>query len=441
MRHKYSEYKSSGIEWIGEIPKHWVVKPLKYLIKNLDSGVSVNSENVPIESYLEYGVLKTSCVYGDVFRPEENKKVILEEYELAKCSVKKNSIIISRMNTPELVGSSAYVQEDFPNLFLPDRLWITIFNDSININVKWVSYILKSDRYKKLLSSRSTGTSSSMKNISKDDVLSMIIPFTPISEQLQIVNYLDEKTTQIDQLISITEKKIEGLKEKRTSLINHVVTKGLDSDVEMKDSGVEWIGEIPKHWEAIKMKYCLRLISEKGNTIETDIKISPENVESNTGVCFNLSSEYTGDGMKFQRGDILFNKLRIYLKKIVLAEYDGFSMGEMIVLRTLIGVNKFYYYTLFNQGLIDLLNEQSTGVKLPRVSPEIILNTEIVSPPLNEQEQIVKYIDSQTTEIDKLVSIEKKRIETLKEYRQSLISEVVTGKIRVCEEVSEVQEN
>jgi restriction endonuclease S subunit len=106
-------------------------------------------------------------------------------------------------------------------------------------------------------------------------------------------------------------------------------------------------------------------------------------------------------------------------------------MGEMIVLRTIYGNNKYFHYLLFHQGLIDLLNNQSTGVKLPRVSPEIILNTEIISPPIEEQQQIVTHLDQKTKEIDDLISSQQKRIELLKEYRQSLISEVVTGKIRI----------
>jgi restriction endonuclease S subunit len=199
----------------------------------------------------------------------------------------------------------------------------------------------------------------------------------------------------------------------------------------MKDSGVEWVGEIPEHWEVKVIKYCLRLISEKGSTSTNDIKISPENVENDTGNCFNLYSNYTGEGMKFIKGDILLNKLRIYLKKILITDYEGFSMGEMIVLRTIQGYNKYFYYSFFIQGLIDLLNNQSTGVKLPRVSPEIIMNTEIVFPPIEEQIYIIKFIDTRTKEIDDLVSMEQKKIDLLKEYRQSMISEVITGKIDV----------
>ena len=149
-------------------------------------------------------------------------------------------------------------------------------------------------------------------------------------------------------------------------------------------------------------------------------------------MCFNLYSEHESEGMRFQSGDILLNKLRLYLKKILYTEYDGFSLGEMIVLRTNNKLNnKYFYQLLFSQGLIDLLDSQSTGIKLPRVSPDVILNTEIVYPPLNEQQQIVDYLDEQTQLIDNTISIEEKRIELLKEYRQSLISEVVTGKRKV----------
>ena len=124
-----------------------------------------------------------------------------------------------------------------------------------------------------------------------------------------------------------------------------------------KDSGVEWIEEIPSHWEITKMKYGVNHLSEKGKPEKTDIKISPENVESDTGVCFNLYSEHESEGMKFQSGDILLNKLRLYLKKILYVEYDGFSLGEMIVLRTNNKLNnKYFYQLLFSQGLIDLFD-------------------------------------------------------------------------------------
>ncbi len=144
-------------------------------------------------------------------------------------------------------------------------------------------------------------------------------------------------------------------------------------------------------------------------------------------MCFNLYSDYEGEGFKFMEGDILLNKLRLYLKKILFCGFEGYSMGEMIVLRVYRGVDKFLYYTLFHQGLIDQLDNQSTGVKLPRVSPEIIFNTPFPFPPEIEQRGISQYIHSKSDEIDQLVSITQKKIDLLKERRTSIINEVVSG--------------
>lgn len=123
---RYDSYKDSGVEWIGEIPEEWEVKRLKYVISNLESGVSVNGTDFPATGS-EFGILKTSCVYDYRFNAEENKAIWESEVVRAKISPRKGSIIISRMNTPELVGASGFVAIDYPNLFLPDRLWQTVF--------------------------------------------------------------------------------------------------------------------------------------------------------------------------------------------------------------------------------------------------------------------------------------------------------------------------
>ena len=220
--------KDSGIEWLGEIPEHWEVKPLKYLVKDLLSGVSVNSHDVPITNNEEFGILKTSCVYDYTFRPIQNKQVLKEEYNRVKCSVEKDTIIISRMNTPELVGASGYVSKDYPNLFLPDRLWKTEFFNDVKINVKWLSQVLISDLYKKALSSRATGTSPSMKNISKDDFLTLQIPYSPLEEQNEIAKFLLKESSRVDEIIIKAKQEIELLKEYKTALISEVVTGKVD---------------------------------------------------------------------------------------------------------------------------------------------------------------------------------------------------------------------
>jgi type I restriction enzyme S subunit len=428
---RYDSYKDSGVKWIGEIPNGWNVTKLKYTKKDSRNSF-IDGDWIESKDLSDDGIRYiTSGNIGEGKYKEQGSGYISEDTfnELNCTELFEGELVISRLFLP--VGRSCIL----PNL---NNRVITCVDNVVlrpkdSFNKFYLNYQFNSSRYSEFTELISRGVT--LTRISRGMLGNNSIVVPSLSEQQQIVSFLDDKTQKIDSLIQQKEKKIELLKEKRISLINHVVTKGLDPNVEMKDSGVEWIGEIPSSWEITKMKYGVNHLSKKGKPEKKDIKISPENVESGTGVCFNLYSEHESEGMRFQSGDILLNKLRLYLKKILFTDYDGFSLGEMIVLRTNNKLNnKYFYQLLFSQGLIDLLDSQSTGIKLPRVSPDVILNTEIVYPPLNEQQQIVEYLDKQTEEIDTLIQLEQKKIDTLKEYRQSLISEVVTGKIRVCEE-------
>jgi type I restriction enzyme S subunit len=201
---------------------------------------------------------------------------------------------------------------------------------------------------------------------------------------------------------------------------------------EYKESGVEWIGEIPGDWKISKIKHIATLISQK-STPETDaIKISPENVESETGKVLNFYSPYNSVGVKFQAGDVLFNKLRAYLSKVVFAEYSGYSLGEMIVVRPSVqDTSKYLFYLMLSPRFIEYCDSISYGVKMPRTSVADILNAKIPLTPYQEQSQIANFLDRKTQQIDELRSNEQQSIELLKEYRQTLISEVVSGKIDV----------
>ena len=216
--------KDSCIEWIGEIPAHWEVKRLKNFVKNLEGGVSVNGSESESASSGEIGVLKTSAVYKYFFDPTENKKVFGNEIKRVSCPVKKEAIIISRMNAPELVGASGIVLKDYPNLYLPDRLWQTVYNSHLEFDKFWLSKILISRNFRSSMIIFANGSSPSMKNISKGDFLNIFIPVPPISEQEEIVAYLDKQTSKIDTAISQKQEQIAKLKEYKQSLINDVVT-------------------------------------------------------------------------------------------------------------------------------------------------------------------------------------------------------------------------
>lgn len=223
------ELKDSGNDWLGKIPKHWEVVKLKFIIDELESGVSVNSEGEIVEPKgTNYGILKTSAVFAYDFNPFENKKVVENEINRLRCPVKKDSIIISRMNTPDLVGSLGYVSDDYNNLFLPDRLWQTVIEDKSKIDVEFLCYILKSDQYRKLVSSKASGTSPSMKNITKSDFLESPVPLIPINEQLEIKKFLNFNDNKIDAILEGVKTSIQKLKAYRQSLISEAVTGKID---------------------------------------------------------------------------------------------------------------------------------------------------------------------------------------------------------------------
>ena len=215
------EMKDSGVEWIGEIPNSWDVLKLKYVIAFIESGVSVNASQSAAEEG-KIGVLKTSSVSKYSFRPEENKEVNLDELDRVSCPVRANTIIVSRMNTPELVGACGYVEQDYPNLFLPDRLWQVHFLNSVV--VKYVWYYLSSNYIRNYYSSLSSGTSSSMQNISKGQFENARLLLPPPEVQRDIVKFLDKKCATLDSLVAEKESLIADLEAYKKSLIFEVVT-------------------------------------------------------------------------------------------------------------------------------------------------------------------------------------------------------------------------
>ncbi|RVU07139.1 restriction endonuclease subunit S [Novosphingobium umbonatum] len=216
--------KDSGIEWLGQIPEHWEVKPLKYGISFIESGVSVNAIDVPASDD-EIGVLKTSAVYTGRFRPEENKAVIAEERDRASCPVKAGCLIVSRMNTSDLVGATGLVIEDAPNLFLPDRLWQVHFSE---LEPAFTHLWTQSPFYRSQVQVACAGTSSSMQNLSLDEFKSFLCPFPPTDEQAQIAVRVVEVMSGYEKLMTEAQSAITLLQERRAALISAAVTGKID---------------------------------------------------------------------------------------------------------------------------------------------------------------------------------------------------------------------
>lgn len=214
--------KPSDSLWFDEIPYNWSVERLKWTIKSVASGVSVNASDQPMEGY-GFGVLKTSAVSGGRFLPCENKSVWDTEYDRLACPVIQNTIIMSRMNTPTLVGESGYVESDYPNLFLPDRLWQISFNEE-RVHVPFMALLLSSKEARHAVSSMATGTSPSMKNLAIEEMTSLLVPIPPIQEQRMIHEEIKRRNTIIFPLQQELAKSLRILKERRAALITAAVT-------------------------------------------------------------------------------------------------------------------------------------------------------------------------------------------------------------------------
>ena len=219
--------KDSGVEWLGQVPEHWNISRLKNIISNLESGCSVNASDTPAQSH-ELGVLKTSCVYTRSFRIEENKTVVSEDIHRVKCKVRKGAIIISRMNTPELVGASAFVKVEANNIYLPDRLWQTIFSESIDIDAEYLSHFMTVQGFRDQIALRAEGASSSMHNIAKEDYLNINCLVPSLKEQVGIRDFLEQKLAILDKLNMKAQEAIDRLRERRTTLISAAVTGKID---------------------------------------------------------------------------------------------------------------------------------------------------------------------------------------------------------------------
>ena len=444
---RYPEYKESGVEWIGEIPAHWEINRLKYVAKILPSNVDKHIYPDEIQVRL--------CNYTDVYYNDYItvdtvlKKGSCKEGEFAKFVLRKGNVIITKdSETPDDIGVPTFVKDDLNNVVCGYHLTMI---RPLACRGEFIFRFIQSDRMRKYFELESNGVT--RYGLGKSSIENLLLPIPTDSEQRQIANFLDRKTEQIDELIRIKERQIELLQEQHTALINQVVTKGLDPNVKMKPSGVEWIGEIPAHWKVLRTKHVGSSNPSKNNTKTACLKdelvvfLPMERVHADGTIDQELRLPYSQ--MKngytyFEEGDILIAKVTPCFEngKIVhiknLATSIGFGSTEFIVMRP--DLQKvfppFLHYIFYNAPLRSIGKHfMTSAIGLKRVPTEFVENFRIPIPTYQEQTQIVNFLDRKTEQIDDLIAAEHRKIQLLQEYRQSLISEAVTGKIDVRSKV------
>lgn len=296
-------------------------------------------------------------------------------------------------------------------------------------NNKFIKYCLENESFIKYINLLSAG--SAQPNISMGNILDFKIPYISQREQETIAGYLDKKCGEIDRVIEVQKEVIEKLKEYKQSVITEAVTKGLDKSVPLKDSGIEWIDKIPQHWEIRRLKTLLSIRNEKAE-YNGEIYIGLENVLSFLGK-YNLTEDFVVEGIsnKFYSGDLLFGKLRPYLAKATIVDFNGLCSSEFLVMQNFKGDNRYLLRLLLSYWFIDIVNSSTYGAKMPRASWDFISNMRIPFPSKIEQQQIADFLDKKCSEIDKIIDDKERLIEKLIEYKKSLIYECVTGKRKV----------
>lgn len=427
---KYDQYKNSGVEWLGEIPEHWEILPgLSFIYENKDRNKGMVRNTVLSLSYGNIRVKGENELTGLVPESFETYQFVNKGDLIFRPTDLQNDTVSLRSSISEYDGiiTNAYLNLRFKS----------------KADSKFYHYFFRSIDNNKIIYGLGSGL---RQNISYLDFRRFPFPFPPKEEQTAIANFLDDKTTKIDQAIAIKQKQIELLKERRQILIHKAVTRGLNDKVKLKDSGVEWIGEIPEHWEVKPLKYI-------GNSI-IGLTYSPNDLcDQNEGILVFRSSNLFEGKIKYGEKENVYVKSRIS-DKLMVKENDilicsrngsrdligkcaliskediGNSFGAFTtVFRSEINP---YIFCILNSSIFKALSGMFLTSTINQLTIGNLNSILVPIPPSKEMDEIRNFVENINIKIDTAISLKEQEIEKLKEYKMSLIDGVVTGKVKVC---------
>jgi len=436
----YAEYKYSGIEWLGEIPSHWKIASLRFLVEAVSNGstasqVEESETTVPIsriESISTGEIDMNKVGFVDI-------KTISQNFKLHK-----NDILLSHINSLPMVGNIALKRDD-STLFHGMNLLRLVPNRTITAPY-YLFWLLKSIYFRKSVESVAK-PAINQASVSIDSLKNIKLLVPNIDEQLAIANFLDHETTKIDHLIEKQQQLIELLKEKRQAVISHAVTKGLNPNVPMKDSGVAWLGEVPEHWKVTRFKFlCDSIVAGPfGSSITKDMYVNQgfkvygqEQVIPNN---FEIGDYYISEKnykelarYAVDPGDILISCVGTF-GKIAVFPSNGEKgiINPRLIKATLSKDHNSYFYREFlkSEAVFKQFEQLSRGGTMGVINIAILNEIVAVAPDTNEQEAIYVFIAEQKIKFSHLIGRACEQIELLKERRTALISAAVTGKIDV----------
>lgn len=417
--------KETGLDWLGQIPEHWK-------LSSIGQEYNLRNEKVSDSDYQPLSV--TKLPEGIVLQLENVAKS--DAHDNRKLVLKNDFVINSRSDRKMSCGVSNYDGSvSLINIVLEHRK---------NIIPRYTHYLLKNYGFAEEFYRWGHGIVADLWTTGWDEMKKISIPLPSVEEQQKIADLLDKKCLQIDELISIQEQEIGKLKEYKTAVITKAVTKGLDTSVSMKDTGIAWIGEIPEHWELKKLKYISNKFSKGNGITKEDI------VENGDTPCVRYADIYTkyqnsfteckvrtnkdkiASPQYFENGDILFTATGELVEEIgksiaYLGNEKCLAGGDVIILKHTQNP-EFFGYALDSHYARIQKGYGKTKLKVVHTSVSIIGNMYVALPNLEEQAKIVEYLNKKSFEIDSLIDIKNKKIEELKTYKKSMIYEYVTGK-------------
>lgn len=417
---KYKEYKDSGVQWLGEIPSHWIIKRLASMFTG---EIEVNKDFYVKHAFkFNYGELVPKNEIGN----SDEYKDVYSKYSL----VNKGDIVINGLNLNYDFVSQRVACTPYDGIITSAYI---VCRPRETVNYQYYTFLFKGMDSIKLFHGMGTGI---RLTLSFKELRKQLLPLPPLAEQHSIVSYLDTKCSLLDTLLSNKEKEISLLQEMKQRVIADAVTRGVNPNVKFKATNIPWLPEIPEHWEMRKMKYIFKERSEKNHPNEEPLcatqskGVIPQSLYDGRVVVVNKGFE----NLKFvKEGDFVIS-LRSFQGGIEYAYYQGIISAAYTILEIVESTMAPYYKLMFkSHNFIQLLQTCVTGIREGQnINYPLLSNKTLPVPPLSEQRAIVSYITERTSKIDLLIEKLTKEIECVKEYKQRLISDVVTGQVKVC---------
>lgn len=438
---QYPNYKESGVEWLGEVPEHWYVTSVKRAY-NVKLGKMLQPEKKNENDVLKKFLKASNISWTDISSTEN--EMWFSENDILQLRLEKGDLLITEGGD---VGKSC-IWDSAQEMYYQNSInRVRPKPNGLNKFLYYFIFSLKSIGYIDILCNKAT-----IAHFTAEKLNEMILLLPSINEQIEIVSFLDSETSRIDNLIAKQEKLIEKLEEHRKSVISHAVTKGLDPNVQMKDSGVEWWGEVPEHWQYATLKRVLHILTDyTANGSFADLAKNVTYLDEGFSRLVRLTDLREN---LLNKGIYVSKDAHTYLKKselfggdVLLANvgaYAGFAClmpslnvkatlaPNMFLLRFKNNVdNDFMHFYLNSAFAQTQLKMQMTSTAQPKLNKDNVRSIILFIPHIDVQINIVEFIKSESLKIDKLIFKQKQLINRLKEYRASIISHAVTGKIDV----------